>query len=112
MSTPNPIPPIEQAAIPTAIVVAKALKTFITTVTSAAPADVPVVASGALKVFLGTVELQAPALASSELAAARTEANATVDGWISKLEALQQQSSAVSSAKTEESPLTTIEARQ
>lgn len=85
MSTPNPI---EQAAIPSAIAALTALKTFLTTVTSADPTTLPAVVPAALQVFIGTVELQAPTLASNELAAVGTVGVSTINGWISKLQAL------------------------
>lgn len=97
MSTTNPL---EQAAIPSALVALKATQTLIATLTSTAPTNLPLVVPGALQVFLGTVELQAPTLASSELSAVGQVANSTIGGWITKLEAAQAATTSTTTTST------------
>jgi hypothetical protein len=84
MSTPNPF---LVAGAPELIVVLQALQTFVTTVTSGDPLTAPARVVPAFDIFKGTVALQAPALAAAELGAAGTAANASIESWITKIQA-------------------------
>lgn len=80
--------PFEQAALPTAIDVLKAVQTFVNSMGSD-PMQWAVKFPGALTVLTGTVELQAPALAQAEAGALQGAANSKLSGWIKALEAKQ-----------------------
>jgi hypothetical protein len=82
MSTPNPL---LVAAEPSLVTALQAIQTFITNL-GTDPTQVAVKFPGALQVLLGSVELQLPALASSEMGAVQTAANAQIAAWIAKLQ--------------------------
>jgi hypothetical protein len=81
MSTPNPF---VAAAAPSLIAVLEALQAFLTNI-GTDPAQVAIKFPGALQVFLGTVEMQVPLVASAELGAVQTAANAKIADLIAKL---------------------------
>lgn len=85
MSPPNPI---LVAAVPSLLGVIAAIETLVANV-GTDPAQIAVKWPGALNVFLGTVEMQLPALASSEIGAVQTIANAKLAAWATSLKALQ-----------------------
>ena len=89
MSTPNPLTPIEQAAIPSAVALLEAVQAFIKNM-GTDPLQWTVKFPGALVALQGAVMLQAPLLANAEGAAVSAQANATVAGWISKLQAAEK----------------------
>lgn len=88
MSTPNPLAPIEAAAIPTAIAILQAAKQLLANL-GTDPLQVVAKAPGAFQVFLGTVQLQFPALATAELGAAAAGINTEFDNLITKLQAVK-----------------------
>jgi len=83
VSTPNPV---VSAAIPSAIVVLKAVQAFIANL-GTDPLQVPLKFPGAAQIFLGTVEMQVPELASSEFAALQADVNVKLNAWITSLQA-------------------------
>ncbi|MDA8119143.1 MAG: hypothetical protein M0Z85_03645 [Gammaproteobacteria bacterium] len=89
MSTPNPLTPIEQAAIPSVVAVLEAVQAFIANM-GTDPMQWTVKFPGALVALQGAVMLQAPLLANAEGAAISAQANTTVAGWISKLQAAEK----------------------
>ena len=84
MSTPSPLTPIEQAAIPSAVALLQATQTFIDNM-GTDPMQWTVKFPGALVALQGAVMLQAPLLANAEGAAISAQVNSTVAGWITKL---------------------------
>ena len=88
MSTPNPLTPIEQAAIPSVVAVLEAVQAFIGNM-GTDPALWAAKFPGALVALQGAVMLQAPLLANAEGAAVSAQANSTVAGWITKLKAAE-----------------------
>ncbi len=89
MSTPNPVTPLEKAAIPSAIAILQAVQAFITNM-GTDPAQWVLKFPGALVALQGAVMLQAPLLASAEGAALSAQVNTTVGGWITKLQAAEK----------------------
>ena len=89
MSTSNPLTPIEQAALPSAVAVLQAVQAFITNM-GTDPAQWALKFPGALVALQGAVMLQAPLLANAEGAAVSAQANSTVAGWINKLKAAEK----------------------
>lgn len=83
MSAPNPF---LGAAAPELIVVLKAVQQFIANI-GPDPAKWPLTVPGALTVLIGTAQLQVPALVAAEEGVLASSANATIAGWISKLQA-------------------------
>jgi hypothetical protein len=79
--------PLEVAAIPTAVAILKAAQQLLANL-GTDPLQIAAKAPGAFQIFVGTVEMQAPALVTSELGAVQTDVNSTIDGWITKLEAV------------------------
>ena len=84
MSSPNPV---LVAAAPSLIAALQALQTFVTNL-GTDPAQVAVKFPGALQVLLGTLEMELPSLASSELGAVQTAANARIAALITQLQAI------------------------
>ena len=82
------ITPVEQAAIPTAIVLVEAMQTFVTNL-GTDPLQVAIKFPGAAQVFLGTAEMQIPVLASAEFGAAQAAVNTKLAGWLASLKAAQ-----------------------
>ena len=89
MSTPNPLLPLEQAAIPSAVALLQAVQAFIGNM-GTDPAQWTLKFPGALVTLQGAVMLQAPLLANAEGAAITSQANAVVGGWITKLQAAEK----------------------
>ena len=89
MSTPNPLTPIEQAAIPSVVAVLEAVQAFIGNM-GTDPALWAAKFPGALVALQGAVMLQAPLLANAEGAAVSAQANSVVAGWITKLKAAEK----------------------
>jgi hypothetical protein len=89
MSNPNPV---LVAAVPSLLAVIAAIETLVANV-GTDPAQFAIKWPGALNVFLGTVEMQLPALASSEIGAVQSVANAKLAAWATSLKALQTQAS-------------------
>ena len=89
MSTPNPLTPIEQAAIPSVVAVLEAVQAFIANM-GTDPALWVGKFPGALVALQGAVMLQAPLLANAEGAAVSAQANSVVAGWITKLKAAEK----------------------
>ncbi len=89
MSTPNPLAPMEQAAIPSAIALLQAVQQFIANM-GTDPAQWTLKFPGALVALQGAVMLQAPLLANAEGAAVSAQVNDVVAGWITKLQAAQK----------------------
>jgi hypothetical protein len=89
MSTPNPLTPVEQAAIPSAIAILQAVQAFIANM-GTDPVLWVAKFPGALVALQGAVMLQAPLLANAEGAAVSAQASATVGGWITKLQAAEK----------------------
>ena len=85
VSNPNPF---EQAALPFAVFVVKAIQSLI-----AGLNPNPVVAAGqipgAFQVLLGQIEMQFPSLAASEFGAAQSALNSQLAGILAKLQAQQ-----------------------
>lgn len=88
MSTPSPVSPFEQAAIPTAIQIVEALQTFFTNL-GTDPTQWAIKLPGAAQVLLGTVELQGPALAIAEAGALGATVNGKLSAWLTALQAAQ-----------------------
>lgn len=76
----------EQAAIPTAIVVVKAIQTFVSNL-GGDPAEVVAKLPGALQVLGGTLEMQLPAFGSAEWGAVQTDVSAKLVAMLTKLQA-------------------------
>ena len=89
MSTSNPLTPIEQAALPSAVAVLQAVQAFIANM-GTDPAQWTLKFPGALVALQGAVMLQAPILANAEGAAVSAQATSTVGGWITKLQAAEK----------------------
>lgn len=83
VSTPNPV---LVAAAPSLIAALQAVQTFISNL-GTDPAQVAIKFPGALQVLLGSIEMQLPGLASSEIGAVQTAANARIAAWIASLQA-------------------------
>jgi hypothetical protein len=77
--------PIVQAAVPSLVATLQALQAFLVNL-GTDPAQVPVKFPGALQILLGSVELQFPALATAEMSALQTDANAKIASWITSLQ--------------------------
>ena len=73
------------AAAPSLIAVLQALQAFLANI-GTDPTQVAIKFPGALQIFLGTVEMQLPAVATAELGAVQTEANAKIAALIAKLQ--------------------------
>jgi hypothetical protein len=82
MSSPNPF---QAAAAPALIAVLQALQAFLVNM-GTDPLQLAVKFPGALQVFLGTVEMQLPAVATAELGAVQTAANAKIAALIAELQ--------------------------
>ena len=89
MSTPNPLTPIEQAALPSAVAVLQAVQAFISNM-GTDPAQWSLKFPGALVTLQGAVMLQAPILANAEGAAVSAAASNAVAGWITKIQAAEK----------------------
>jgi hypothetical protein len=89
MSTPNPLTPVEQAAIPSVVAVLQAVQQFIANM-GTDPMQWTLKFPGALVALQGAVMLQAPLLANAEGAAVSAQVNDVVAGWITKLQAAQK----------------------
>ena len=89
MSTPNPLAPMEQAAIPSAIALLQAVQQFIANM-GTDPMQWTLKFPGALVALQGAVMLQAPLLANAEGAAVSAQVNDVVSGWITKLQAAEK----------------------
>ncbi len=87
--TTSALSPIEQAAIPSAVALLQAVQAFIGNM-GTDPAQWPLKFPGALVTLQGAVMLQAPLLANAEGAAVTAQVNATVGGWITKLQAAEK----------------------
>lgn len=81
MSTPNPV---VHAAGPSLIAALEAIQAFVVNL-GTDPLQVAAKFPGALQVLIGTIELQVPALATAELGALQTEANAKIAALITKI---------------------------
>ena len=92
MSTPSPLTPIEQAAIPSAVALLQAVQAFIANM-GTDPMQWTIKFPGALVALQGAVMLQAPLLANAEGAAISAQASSTVGGWITKLQAAEKPAS-------------------
>ena len=83
MSSPNPL---VAAGAPELIAVLQALQQFITNL-GTDPTKFAVTFPGALQILIGTAELTLPALATSEIGALQTAANAKIAAWIASIQA-------------------------
>jgi hypothetical protein len=89
MSTPNPLTPVEQAAIPSAVAILQAVQAFIANM-GTDPALWTLKFPGALVALQGAVMLQAPLLANAEGVAVTGQVNTALSGWITKLQAAEK----------------------
>lgn len=83
MSSPSPI---VSAAVPEVVAVLQALQQFLLNV-GTDPTKFALTFPGALQIFIGQAELQLPILASAEVGAVQTAANAKISSWITSLQA-------------------------
>jgi hypothetical protein len=85
MTTPNPA---LVAAAPVLEAVIDEMTTFINTVLTGDPLQIPLRLSGATDIFVGQVKLQFPQLVSAEVGVVQTEITGALGGLKSKLQAL------------------------
>ena len=85
MTTPNPA---LVAAAPVLEAVIDEMTTFINTVLTGDPLQIPLRLSGATDIFIGQVKLQFPELVSAEVGVVQTEITGALGGLKSKLQAL------------------------
>jgi hypothetical protein len=85
MTTPNPA---LVAAAPVLETVIDEMTTFINTVLTGDPLEIPLRLSGATDVFIGNIKLQFPTLVSAEVGVVQTEITGGLASLKSKLQAL------------------------
>jgi hypothetical protein len=89
MNNPNPLPALEQTAIPTAIAILQAGQTLVTNVLTGDPTQIALRAGPAFQIFLGSLQLSLAALLPAEAATGAEAINSDITALIAKLKAAQ-----------------------